>query len=221
MIDLYANDLALGIEPLAGADEAGRGPLAGPVVAAAVILNGPIPGLNDSKKLSEAVRERLYNEIIASCRAYRIMEIGPRQIDEINILNASLLGMRLAAEALPVVPRVVLIDGNRIPNGSHLPMKAVVKGDATYACIAAASILAKVYRDRLMRHLGERYPEYGFARHKGYPTQEHLAALRRFGPCPEHRRTYGPVAQTELVFSEPSKVLTESPRCGFDEPDVK
>jgi ribonuclease HII len=195
---LYLADLALGISPIAGADEAGRGPLAGPVVAAAVILKGDITGLNDSKKLTKSRREALYERIVAEAACWRIVEISAAEIDRINILQASLKGMLQALDNLPIRPLIALIDGNRIPSGSELPMQAVVKGDGRHACIAAASILAKVHRDRLMERLDALWPQYGFARHKGYPTAEHLAALRKWGPCPEHRRSYAPVAQLEL-----------------------
>lgn len=196
---LWNNDLALGITPLAGADEAGRGPLAGPVVAAAVILREPIEGLNDSKKLSEKVRERLFEEIVARAEAWKIVEVSAEMIDRINILQASLRGMREALEGLSTVPKLCLVDGNKVPVMS-LPVRAVVKGDGRQACIAAASILAKVHRDRLMVALHEQYPVYDFLHNKGYPTSEHLAALRRYGPCPAHRATYGPVAQLTCEF---------------------
>ncbi len=179
---------------LAGVDEAGRGPLAGPVVAAAVMLDdrAPIRGLNDSKKLSSRNRERLFEEILAKALCCRIASASVEEIDSLNILQATLLAMRRAVEGLRLRPHVVLIDGNRCPE-LHVPVRAIVKGDAKVQCIAAASILAKVHRDRLCAELHQRHPQYGFDGHKGYPTPAHLAALREHGPCPEHRRTFAPV----------------------------
>jgi ribonuclease HII len=179
---------------VAGVDEAGRGPLAGPVVAAAVILDddNPIQGLNDSKKLSAARREKLFDEIRAKALCCSIAEATVDEIDEINILQATLLAMRRAVEGLRLKPAQVLVDGNRIPV-LQVPAEAIVKGDAKVASIAAASILAKVHRDRLCDQLHERHPAYGFATHKGYPTAEHLAALALHGPCPDHRQSFGPV----------------------------
>ncbi len=181
---------------LAGVDEAGRGPLAGPVVAAAVMLDdrAPIRGLNDSKKLSARTRERLFDEILAKALCCRIATASVEEIDSLNILQATLLAMRRAVEGLRLRPHVVLIDGNRCPE-LHVPVRAIVKGDAKVQCIAAASILAKVHRDRLCAELHERHPEYGFAGHKGYSTPAHLAALREHGPCPEHRRSFAPVRE--------------------------
>ncbi len=181
---------------LAGVDEAGRGPLAGPVVAAAVMLDdrAPIRGLNDSKKLSARTRERLFDEILAKALCCRIATASVEEIDSLNILQATLLAMRRAVEGLRLRPHVVLIDGNRCPE-LHVPVRAIVKGDARVQCIAAASILAKVHRDRLCAELHARHPEYGFAGHKGYPTPAHLAALREHGPCPEHRRSFAPVRE--------------------------
>ena len=174
-----------------GCDEAGRGPLAGPVVAAAVILPaGELPkGLNDSKKLTEKARERLYGEITESAVAWAVAEASAADIDEINILNASLLAMRRAIDALSVPPQFALIDGNQT-RGFTLPVRAVVKGDALCPSISAASVLAKVTRDRMMLRLDEEYPGYGFAAHKGYPTAAHYAALAALGPCPQHRRSF-------------------------------
>ena len=179
---------------LAGVDEAGRGPLAGPVVAAAVMLDdrAPIRGLNDSKKLSSRNRERLFEEILAKALCCRIASASVEEIDSLNILQATLLAMRRAVEGLRLRPHVVLIDGNRCPE-LHVPVRAIVKGDAKVQCIAAASILAKVHRDRLCAELHQRHPQYGFDGHKGYPTPAHLAALREHGPCPEHRRSFAPV----------------------------
>ncbi len=180
-----------GASPVAGVDEAGRGPLAGPVVAAAVVLDpeNPVDGLADSKKLSARQREALLPEILAKARAVALAAAGPREIERINILQASLRAMATAVEGLGVAPAHVLVDGNRkIP--INLPQTPLVKGDSRCACIAAASVVAKVYRDRVMARMEERFPVYGFGKHKGYPTREHLAALERFGPCRIHRRTF-------------------------------
>lgn len=179
---------------LAGVDEAGRGPLAGPVVAAAVVLDAraPIRGLNDSKLLTERARERLDREIRARAVCWAVAQASVAEIDAINILQATLLAMRRAVEALSHTPHVVLVDGNRLPV-LEMPAEAVVDGDARVKAIAAASILAKVHRDALCRELHEAHPEYGFAAHKGYSTVEHLAALREHGPCPHHRRSFAPV----------------------------
>ncbi len=182
---------ARGYQALAGVDEAGRGPLAGPVVAAAVVFPrdlGPIAGVDDSKKLSAEARERLFEDIRAQSR-YAIALVGPGEIDRINILQASLQAMAEAVAGLPEPPALALVDGNR-KAPLQVPQETLVRGDARCYSIAAASILAKVYRDRLMRTLHERYPQYGFAAHKGYPTKAHLEALRAHGPCPEHRRTF-------------------------------
>lgn len=179
-----------------GVDEAGRGPLAGPVVAAAVILDPdhPISGLNDSKKLSAKRREALATEIRLKALAWAVAEASVDEIDHINILQASLLAMQRAVDALSINPILALIDGNRCPKLS-CPAEAIIGGDGKVASIAAASILAKTVRDAGMLELHDRYPVYGFARHKGYPTAEHLAALREHGVSPVHRRSYAPVAQ--------------------------
>jgi ribonuclease HII len=179
---------------VAGVDEAGRGPLAGPVVAAAVILDElqPIQGLRDSKTLSAARRERLYDEIRAKALCTCIAEASVAEIDELNILQATLLAMRRAVEGLRLLPTRVLVDGNRLPV-LKMPSEAIVKGDAKVQAISAASILAKVHRDRLCLAMDEAWPVYGFAGHKGYPTAEHLAALRQHGAAPVHRRSFGPV----------------------------
>lgn len=179
---------------IAGVDEAGRGPLAGPVVAAAVILDDtqPIAGLGDSKKLSEKVRERLFDEIRAKALCSVIAEASVEEIEEFNILGATMLAMRRAVEGLRLKPGRVLVDGNRLPP-LKVPAEAIVKGDAKVAEISAASILAKVHRDRLCLSLHEQYPQYGFATHKGYPTPDHLAALQQHGACEAHRRGFGPV----------------------------
>ena len=179
---------------VAGVDEAGRGPLAGPVVAAAVILDDrqPIAGLADSKVLSPRKRDRLFDEIRAKSLACCIAEASVEEIDRLNILQATLLAMRRAVDGLRLVPLRVLVDGNQLP---ALPMTAaaIVSGDAKVPAISAASILAKVYRDRLCLALHLDYPDYGFASHKGYPTAAHLAALRKYGACAVHRRSYAPV----------------------------
>jgi ribonuclease HII len=181
---------------IAGVDEAGRGPLAGPVVAAAVILDDlkPIKGLNDSKKLSPAKRERLYDEIRAKALCCAIAEASVEEIDTLNILQATMLAMRRAVEGLRLKPAKVLVDGNRLPV-LKIAAEAIVKGDAKVKAISAASILAKVHRDRLCQALHEQHPLYGFDGHKGYPTPEHLAALRVHGACPQHRRSFGPVRE--------------------------
>lgn len=179
---------------LAGVDEAGRGPLAGDVVAAAVILDPdkPIEGLNDSKKLTEKRREILFEEITLRARSWCIARASVAEIDQLNILQASLLAMKRAVDGLSVVPEHVLVDGNKLPRWSY-PAEAVVKGDSRVAAISAASILAKVTRDREMCQLDKQYPGYGFAGHKGYPTRTHLAALEQLGITPVHRTSYGPV----------------------------
>lgn len=180
---------------VAGVDEAGRGPLAGPVAVAAVILDpgNPITGLDDSKKLSEARRERLYPLIVARALAYRIEFVEVGEIDTLNILQATLVGMRRALCALAPAAQHARIDGNRLPRDLPCTAEAVVGGDAIDPAIMAASILAKVARDRFMRALHDAWPQYGFDRHKGYPSPLHLAALVAHGPCPQHRRSFAPV----------------------------
>lgn len=179
---------------ICGVDEAGRGPLAGPVFAAAVVLDParPIAGLADSKKLSTRTRERLAAEIRERALAWAIASASVEEIDELNILQATLLAMRRAVEGLGMAPSEVLVDGNRSPILSF-PVRAIVRGDATVPAISAASILAKTARDAEMLHLHERYPQYGLDRHKGYGTEVHLAALKAHGPAPFHRRTFAPV----------------------------
>lgn len=183
-----------------GVDEAGRGPLVGSVVAAAVILDParPIVGLADSKKLRPAVRERLALEIREKAIAWSVAEASAQEIDQINILQATMLAMRRAVEGLQVLPTHALIDGNRIPPGLPCSADAIVKGDAKEPAISAASILAKTVRDAQMVLLDTHYPQYGFAQHMGYPTPVHLAALKLHGPIAEHRRSFGPVAQCSL-----------------------
>ncbi|MEY2802624.1 MAG: hypothetical protein RL513_2209 [Pseudomonadota bacterium] len=180
---------------VAGVDEAGRGPLAGPVVAAAVILDDtqPIAGLADSKALTALRRERLFDEIRAKALCCSIAQASVLEIDRLNILQATMLAMQRAVEGLRLKPVKVLVDGNRLPTLDVLS-EAIVGGDARVAAISAASILAKVYRDRLCAALHADYPHYGFAGHKGYGTPEHLQALREHGACPQHRRSFAPVA---------------------------
>lgn len=182
---------AKGCAALCGVDEAGRGPLAGPVFAAAVILPGgcAVDGLDDSKKLAEKRRESLYDEITAVAACYYVASASAEEIDEINILQASLLAMRRAVEGLRARPDYLLVDGNRDP-GFGLPTETVVGGDGKSACIAAASILAKVERDRYMLTLDALYPQYGFAKHKGYPTKLHYEMLEKHGPSPVHRLSF-------------------------------
>lgn len=182
----------------AGVDEAGRGPLAGPVVAAAVVFppDGCPEGLADSKTLAPARRAELAERIRERALGWALGQASPAEIDRLNVLEATLLAMRRALAGLAaagVVPALALIDGNRRPPGLPFPARAVVRGDASVAEISAASILAKVYRDREMARLGRRWPQYGFAAHKGYPTPAHLERVRRFGPSPVHRLTFGPV----------------------------
>ena len=185
--DLYAK----GYTYVCGTDEAGAGPLAGPVYAAAVILDKDvvIDGLNDSKKLSEKKREKLFDEIIAKARAYAVVSIPESVIDDINILNARMLAMRQAVNELDIKPDFLLVDGNRDPKAG-VETLCVVGGDGKSASIAAASILAKVSRDRFMLKMAEEYPQYKFEKHKGYGTKVHIEAIRQFGPCPIHRASF-------------------------------
>ena len=187
-------DFTLVQELVAGVDEVGRGPLCGAVVTAAVILDParPIIGLNDSKKLTEARREQLFDEICAKALSWSIARSEVEEIDQLNILHATMLAMQRAVAGLHITPKLALIDGNRCPVLA-VPSAAVVKGDSKVPAIAAASILAKVSRDREMQALDRQYPGYGIAGHKGYPTPVHLAALQRLGPTPIHRRSFGPV----------------------------
>ena len=196
---------------IAGVDEAGRGPLAGPVFAAAVILDArkPIKGLVDSKKLTPLRREKLFDEIRAKALCCSIAQASAQEIDEINILQASLLAMRRAVEGLRLRPAKVLVDGNRIPV-MDVFAEAIVQGDALVPAISAASILAKVQRDRWCVELDAQFPDYGFAQHKGYGTAQHLQALRELGACAQHRKTFRPVAEvlakrstTSLVAYDP------------------
>ncbi|MBV7431150.1 ribonuclease HII [Acidovorax sp. sif1233] len=185
---------------VSGVDEAGRGPLAGPVVAAAVILDdlNPIAGLADSKKLTPARREKLYDEIRAKALCCSIAEASVEEIDQLNILQATLLAMRRAVMGLRLKPVMVLVDGNRLPT-LGIQAEAIVKGDALVPAISAASILAKVHRDRWCVQVHEEFPQYGFAGHKGYGTAVHMAALREHGACVHHRRSFAPVAQSLLA----------------------
>lgn len=189
------------MERVCGVDEAGRGPLAGAVYAAAVILDParPIAGLADSKKLSARRREKLTEEIKAMSLAWSIASASVEEIDRINILQASLLAMRRAVEALAHVPTLVLIDGLHCPQ-LDMPMRAIIKGDATEPAISAASILAKTARDAEMHRLHAIYPLYGFDRHMGYPTPAHLRLLRQHGPCPVHRLSYTPVKNAQCLL---------------------
>lgn len=190
---------------VAGVDEAGRGPLAGPVYAAAVILPSPcdLRGIDDSKKLTERRRESMADAIVDGAVAYAVAWADAAEIDALNILNATMLAMQRAVEQLHPAPAHVRVDGNRCPrfvrDGVELSTESIVGGDASDQAIAAASILAKVWRDRHMRELDQHYPQYGFARHKGYPTAVHVGALRAHGPCPEHRRSFKPVRTAALA----------------------
>lgn len=195
------------IKIICGVDEAGRGPLAGPVVAAAVIFgNGKIiPGINDSKKLDEKTRERLFTEIIANAVSYGIGIVDHIKIDEINILNASLLAMKIAVEKLEIEPHLILIDGNKtFP--SSVPTQAIVKGDSKSYSIAAASILAKVTRDRIMKKEAEKFPYYSWHTNKGYPTKVHIKAIQKYGACSLHRKTF----LTRILSKEEQLVLIEN-----------
>ncbi len=206
-LDLWEHERAAradGRLRIAGVDEAGRGPLAGPVVAAAVVLpeGFDLSGVGDSKKLSEAARERAFERIRAGALSVGVGVVHAGEIDRLNILRATHLAMRLAVDALDPAPDAVFVDGLPVP-GLHDDCRSLVKGDARCASIAAASIIAKVTRDRLMcGEYHDLYPQYDFPRHKGYPTPEHLAALAEHGPCPIHRRSFGPVSQLALRLTE-------------------
>lgn len=197
---------------VAGVDEAGRGPLAGPVVVAAVILHPrrPIDGLDDSKKLTEKRREALYPRIVEHALAWRIEFVEVEEIDRVNIFQATMLGMARAVQALAPAAERVLVDGNHVPRALPCPARAIVGGDATEQAIMAASILAKVARDRAMVALHAQFPDYGFDRHKGYGAPLHLAALLAHGPCPHHRRSFAPVA----------RMLPAQASCGPAIPDL-
>ena len=188
---------------IAGVDEAGRGPLAGPVVVAAVVFPAartPVNGLDDSKRLTEQRREALYPRIIERALAWHVVSVEVEDIDRVNIYQATLLGMRLAVEAVQHACDLVRIDGNALPPGLPCRAETIIGGDASDRAIMAASILAKVTRDRRMQALHAQYPQYGFDRHKGYGSPLHLAALREHGPCPQHRRSFAPIRQRELAF---------------------
>jgi ribonuclease HII len=189
-----------GASRVAGVDEVGMGPLAGPVVAAAVILPDRVelPGLDDSKQLAPAVRERLAAAIHAQALAVAIGEVWPSELDRLNVYRAGLEAMRRAVAGLAFAPDHLLVDARTVP-GATCPQTALVQGDARDGSIAAASIVAKVHRDAIMRRLEGEHPGYGFGRHMGYATREHLAALRRLGPCPVHRRSFAPCAQFPLL----------------------
>lgn len=196
---MLSNELSLykdGYKLVAGADEAGRGPLAGPVVAAVVILDHKtlIPRINDSKKLSESRRNLLYEEIIRKSISFGIGIIDHKTIDELNVLRASLEAIKKAVYEMPIQPDFLLVDGNYLPN-LNLPMRSIVSGDSLSLSIASASILAKVTRDRIMSEYDAIYPQYGFKKNKGYPTKEHLSAIRKYGPCEIHRKSFSPVNQ--------------------------
>ncbi|MBR5164947.1 MAG: ribonuclease HII [Ruminococcus sp.] len=187
----YDSELRREFPIICGVDEAGRGPLAGDVYAAAAVLDDEtlIDYLNDSKKISESRREKLYDEVIARARAYCVATASVEEIDRLNILNATMLAMKRAVEGLGIKPDLALVDGNRMP-ALGCPARCVIKGDATSASIAAASVLAKVSRDRYMREIAEKYPEYCFEQHKGYGTALHCEMLREYGPSEVHRRTF-------------------------------
>ncbi len=186
---------------VAGVDEAGRGPLAGPVTVSAVILKNEVIGLDDSKKLSEKKRLFLVNEIKSNALAWTVIHIPVEKIDQLNILQATLLGMQLAVKALEKAPQKILVDGNKTPDFG-IESEAIIGGDGKIAAISAASILAKTARDQLMQDIDKQYPDYGFAQHKGYGTQQHLNAIEQLGPCEHHRKSFAPVRnllQMELL----------------------
>jgi len=183
----------------AGCDEAGRGCLAGPVVAAAVILRKSIPGLNDSKRLNEKQREALAQIIKSEALAYHIAYVDENKIDEINILNASILGMHLALDGLPIRPEYILIDGNKFKPYHDISAECIIKGDGLYQSIAAASILAKTARDNFMENAHEKYPVYGWNVNKGYPTKAHVNSIKDFGFCTMHRKTFGIIREMHQI----------------------
>jgi ribonuclease HII len=196
---------------IAGVDEAGRGPLAGPVYAAAVILNPdlPIEGLTDSKKLTEKQRESLFDIIQARALAFGIAFASVEEIEKINILQATFLAMRRAVEMLKISPELVLVDGNQSPKLTY-PTQMIIKGDESEPAISAASILAKVSRDREMLKWHEQFPVYGFAQHKGYATAKHLSAVREHGPCFIHRKTFAPITEMTLGLKTPLQTEDET-----------
>lgn len=194
---------AEGATTIAGVDEAGRGPLAGPVVAAAVVLDTSLDwdGIDDSKQLTAAKRDALYARVLSGARAFRWCVVGPRAIERDNIRRATLAAMRRSVAGLAIAPTLALIDGNDPVPELCCAQRTVIDGDATCLSIAAASVLAKVVRDRIMERLDRVWPQYGFAKHKGYGTPDHLAALRAHGPCPAHRMSFAPVASLELPLA--------------------
>lgn len=194
---------------IAGVDEAGRGPLAGPLVVAAVLLDParPIEGLGDSKQLSEKRREALFEHIVERAMAWHIVHVEPAEIDALNIYRATLEGMRRAVCALSIAPLSARVDGNAIPPGLPCPAEAWIKGDARDPAIGAASILAKVSRDRRLLDLDRQFPGYGFAAHKGYPVKAHFEALQRLGPCPEHRQSFRPVREARAARGQVDLLL--------------
>ena len=179
-----------------GIDEAGRGPLAGPLVVAAVMLKNDVfhDKLNDSKKLSQAVREKLYDWILENSIEYTISIISVEDIDSLNILQATLLGMKKCVESFSLKPDIALFDGNKVPNITNVKSIPIIKGDSIYACIAAASIIAKVTRDRIMIQIDKEFPEYYFCEHKGYPTKKHIDNINKYGVLPIHRKTFKPIS---------------------------
>lgn len=193
MLDFEREAALSGRVRIAGVDEAGRGPLAGPIVAAAVVLAHPIDGVDDSKKLSEARRETLFAVINEGEHSTGVAQVEAAEIDRIGIQQANYLAMKRAAEAISPTPDFLLVDGFLI-HGCAIPQLKLIRGDQRSQSIAAASILAKVTRDRIMRETAERFPEYGFERHKGYGTRAHIEAIERLGPCPVHRRSFAPIA---------------------------
>lgn len=208
----FSLDLAVarGAQRIAGVDEAGRGPLAGPVVVAAVVFGPgrtPVNGLNDSKQLNARRREALYERIVERALAWHVVAVDVEEIDRINIFQATMLGMRRAVEGVLHVAELARIDGNALPRGLPCPAEAWIGGDARDRAIMAASILAKVARDRFMRELHDAWPQYGFDLHKGYSTPTHLASLRAHGPCPQHRRSFAPVREA-LACAEAEPALT-------------
>ena len=192
MWEIEDQNYEAGFKVICGVDEAGRGPLCGPVSVAACILNpdDPIEGLNDSKKLSEKKREALYEQIVSRALAWKVILVGPEIIDRDNILQATMGGMRQAVEELDITPNYVVVDGNRCPTGLSMPCEAMVKGDARSASISAASILAKVTRDRYMCELDKQFPQYKLAQHKGYPTKLHYELIAQYGIQPFYRRSF-------------------------------
>lgn len=201
-INLFENDLQIrkDYKIISGTDEAGRGPLAGPVVCASVILPEDFyhQYLDDSKKLNEKKRNELFNIIKEKAISYSIEVVDHQLIDQMNILNATLFGMKKSLDSLNIIPDLALIDGNKVPQSEKIKCQYVIGGDHKHACIAAASILAKVFRDQIMYKYHIQYPEYGFDKHKGYPTSAHFKAIRTFGICDIHRKTYKPVMQMTI-----------------------